>query len=577
MNMGEELTSQTKLERGRMKKAMGRLFVFEGPDGSGKTTFARLLLDWLRMRGMTSEYLAFPGLIEGTLGKKVYDLHHDIQNGKVAPANPTSLQLLHIAAHIDAMESTIIPILTRGEHVVLDRFWWSTWVYGIVGGAAPRSLRAMIDLEILHWGRVRPDLVFLIRRKTPLREEHSQRWQQLFVQYGKLAARERRKYPVCVIPNERPIQLVLDAITKEVSLRCRALSQNPRTPQPGNPPIGKPVSVHQFIPNLNIFMKLAPAKPTQVFETYWQFAAARQDIFFARAAGQPPPWTDDAILREYKFTNAYRASDRVSQFLIRNVIYSGIQTPEEVFLRTILFKLFNRIETWDLLVSRMGTISCSDYSVSKYSRVLDDAMARGVAIYSGAYIMPSGNGTHGAERKHVMHLKLVERMLRDELPLRLQECRSMRESFDLLKSYATIGDFLAYQYLIDLNYSTLLNFKEMEFVVPGPGAKDGIHKCFSDKGGLTDAEMIKMVAESQAESFEAMGITFRSLWGRPLQLVDCQNLFCEVDKYARIKHPDVKGLSGRSRIKQRFKMNLTPLNYWYPPKWGINGQIKATR
>jgi len=44
----------------------------------------------------------------------------------------------------------------------------------------------------------------------------------------------------------------------------------------------------------------------------------------------------------------------------------------------------------------------------------------------------------------------------------------MRASFDLLKSYATIGDFLAYQYLIDLNYSTLLNFSEMEFVVPGP-------------------------------------------------------------------------------------------------------------
>jgi len=134
-----------------------------------------------------------------------------------------------------------------------------------------------------------------------------------------------------------------------------------------------------------------------------------------------PAWTDDVILREYKFTNAYRASDRVSQFLIRNVIYSGIQTPEEVFFRTILFKLFNRIETWNLLVSRMGTISCADFSVSQVCRrVLDDAMARGSAIYSGAYIMPSGNGTQGVQRKHVMHLKLVERMLQDELPLRLQ-------------------------------------------------------------------------------------------------------------------------------------------------------------
>lgn len=556
---------------------MGRLFVFEGPDGSGKTALARLFLGWLRMRGSPCEYLAFPGLKEGTLGKRVYDLHHDIQNGTIVPAHPTSLQLLHIAAHIDAVESTILPILNRGEHVVLDRYWWSTWVYGIVGGATPRSLQAMIDLELCHWGKVRPDVVFLIRRMTPLREQYTQQWQKLSIQYGKMATRERRKYPVCVIPNERPIQQTLDTIIKDVTMRCHDLLLAPCAKVAVSPQIEQPDNRRDARPNLTVFAKLAPAKPTKVFETYWRFAAARQDIFFARVADQPPPWTDDVILREYKFTNAYRASDRVSQFLIKNVIYSGIQTPEEVFFRTILFKLFNRIETWGLLVSKMGTISCSDFSVAKYSRVLDDAMTRGDSIYSGAYIMPSGNGTQGVQRKHVMHLKLLERMLQDELPLRLQECRSMRASFDLLKSYATIGDFLAYQYLIDLNYSTLLNFSEMEFVVPGPGAKDGLHKCFSDKGGLTDAEMIKMVAEIQTESFEAMGITFQSLWGRPLQLVDCQNLFCEIDKYARIKHPDVKGLSGRSRIKQRFKMNLAPIEYWYPPKWGINDQIKDKR
>ena len=38
--------------------------------------------------------------------------------------------------------------------------------------------------------------------------------------------------------------------------------------------------------------------------------------------------------------------------------------------------------------------------------------------------------------------------------------------------------FLAYQYLIDLNYAAGLGFSEMDFVVPGPGARDGIRKCF---------------------------------------------------------------------------------------------------
>jgi len=48
----------------------------------------------------------------------------------------------------------------------------------------------------------------------------------------------------------------------------------------------------------------------------------------------------------------------------------------------------------------------------------------------------------------------------------------------VLRSYPAIGGFLAYQYFIDLNYTPVLMFDEMEFVVPGPGAQDGIRKCF---------------------------------------------------------------------------------------------------
>ncbi|MCH7885985.1 MAG: hypothetical protein IIC01_12165, partial [Planctomycetes bacterium] len=115
----------------------------------------------------------------------------------------------------------------------------------------------------------------------------------------------------------------------------------------------------------------------------------------------------------------------------------------------------------------------------------------------------------------------------------------------------TIGPFLAYQYATDLNYSELTSFDEMHFVVPGPGALDGIRKCFSDLGGLNEVEIIKVVADQQEDQFARLGLSFQSLWGRRLQLIDCQNLFCEVGKYARVAHPDVVGLSGRTRIKQK--------------------------
>jgi hypothetical protein len=168
-------------------------------------------------------------------------------------------------------------------------------------------------------------------------------------------------------------------------------------------------------------------------------------------------------------------------------------------------------------------------------------------------------------------------MMADELPHKLADATNMHKGFDLLREYPTLGDFLAYQFITDVNYSEITNFSEMDFVIPGPGALDGIRKCFLDLGGLNEPEIIKFMADIQESEFERLGLDFKSLWGRNLQLIDCQNLFCEVDKYARIKHPDIAGISGRTRIKQKYSANTQPVDYWYPPKWGINQAIEEYR
>jgi hypothetical protein len=302
-------------------------------------------------------------------------------------------------------------------------------------------------------------------------------------------------------------------------------------------------------------------------------------MFFRRLSTAQPPWTTDPILGEYKFTNAYRASDRVSQYLIRNVIYGeGRPTSvEEVFFRIMLFKLFNKIETWIELERTLGPPTYENYSFEHYDKVLTRALEKGSAIYSAAYIMPSGSGGLVLPRKHQNHLALLERMLADSVPQRLSDCRTMQRAFELMKSYPGLGDFLAYQYVTDINYSEITDFSEAEFVVPGPGALDGIQKCFVDRGGLNEPETIKFMMDRQEREFERLGLEFRSLWGRPLQLIDCQNLFCEVDKYARVKHPEIEGLSGRSRIKQRFSPKASSITPWYPPKWGVNEAISASQ
>lgn len=319
-----------------------------------------------------------------------------------------------------------------------------------------------------------------------------------------------------------------------------------------------------------VFSRLAPVQTTPVYDTYWRFAVERQAILLRRARGAPAPWTKDPVLLRHKFTNAYRAADRVSQFLIAHVIYQGSAQADEVVFRILLFKLFNKIETWELLQQRLGELSWRRFEASQYATILSGARAAGTRIYSPAYIMPSARSAFGSAEKHRNHLALIEHMMRDRVTTKITKAASLGGVYATLRSYPSLGPFLAFQMAIDLNYSPIIDFDEMSFVVPGPGALDGIAKCFSTRAGLNEVDIIKLVADRQDAEFQSRGLKFEPLGHRRLQLVDCQNLFCEVDKYARVAHPEVQGLSGRTRIKQVFTPKRELLKLWFPPKWGVN-------
>jgi len=564
------------------KTRTGNLIVLEGPDNVGKSTLSKLLCEQINSNFGPCELLSFPGKdAQGTLGSLVYTLHHEPATFGLKGMSSSAVQGLHIAAHLDAIQMCIVPKLDAGIHIVLDRYFWSTWVYGITGGVKPAILRHLIQAERLTWGRNKPDLVVLVTRNHPFDADlDTPQWQRLRENYHRFCRIEQKGQAVEVVQNEGAITQTLGCIMQAIK-KLHLWSDEPRTKRISN---AKTIQT-QLFPSVTqdrvkapiVLASLSPAKPTVVYDTYWRFAAERQSIFFKRIEHPEGPWTDDPVLQKHKFTNAYRASDRVSQYLIRRVIYRSDlpRSPEEVFFRIILFKLFNKIETWKLLEEEIGPLTHTTYSFDKYNRVLSNAMNHGVRIYSAAYIMPSGGSSFGYDRKHQNHLKLIERMMADHLPDKLLHCRRMHDAFDLLLAYPTLGDFLAYQFVTDVNYSNITNFTEMDFVVPGPGALDGLRKCFSDPGGLSEPEIIRLMADRQEQEFERLGIEFRSLWGRRLQLIDCQNLFCEVDKYARVMHPDIQGLSGRTRIKQIYQPVSGSIDYFYPPKWNLNEAISS--
>jgi len=315
---------------------------------------------------------------------------------------------------------------------------------------------------------------------------------------------------------------------------------------------------------------------TPVFKAYWKFAAERQRIFYKRLGRvNSRSFTDDPILRVYKFTNAYRASDRVSQYLIRNVIYDSKRSAAdtEVFFRIMLFKFFNKIGTWEYLEKNLGELSTSSYNFLEYDRILTEHIESIGPIYSAAYIMPSAGSKFGHKYKHQNHLRLLEWMIESDFVQQLVDSPSMAAGYKTMLSAPSIGPFLAYQYITDINYSEITGHSEDEFVMAGPGALDGISKCFVDSSRVSPASIIKFMMDNQDRFFYDLGENFSSLWGRQLKLIDCQNLFCEISKYSRVAFPEIAGKSGRTRIKQKFGIPKKPINPFYPPKWGINDKI----
>lgn len=173
-----------------MKRSRGKLIVFEGVDAAGKTTLSNELCESLHLNHQPVKQCQFPGKQPGTLGELVYRIHHLHSSDFGLPTiDPCSLQLLHIAAHVDAIESKIKPALYGGEWVILDRFWWSTYVYGLDSGVQESQLRDMINVEILAWGKISPDIVFLVDSEIPLRDDetNSKAWQRKRQAYNRLA------------------------------------------------------------------------------------------------------------------------------------------------------------------------------------------------------------------------------------------------------------------------------------------------------------------------------------------------------------------------------------------------------
>jgi dTMP kinase len=135
----------------------GRFITLEGPDGSGKTTAARHLVEWLRSRGKDALLTGEPG---GTpLGDEIRRivLHH---RGVADDLDPRADALLFAAQRAQHVSRLMRPALERGEWVVCARFLDSSLAYQGAGYGIDED--AMRQLQAFATDGLVPDLTILI-------------------------------------------------------------------------------------------------------------------------------------------------------------------------------------------------------------------------------------------------------------------------------------------------------------------------------------------------------------------------------------------------------------------------------
>jgi dTMP kinase len=131
-----------------------RFIAFEGADGAGKTTQARLLAAHLRALGREVVEVREPGGTQA--GEHVRTLLLD----STAPLGARTEALLFAAARAQLVEDVIAPALARGATVIADRFVGSSLVYqGVVRGVGADAVRAINDVGT---GGLRPDATVLL-------------------------------------------------------------------------------------------------------------------------------------------------------------------------------------------------------------------------------------------------------------------------------------------------------------------------------------------------------------------------------------------------------------------------------
>lgn len=183
-----------------------------------------------------------------------------------------------------------------------------------------------------------------------------------------------------------------------------------------------------------------------VLQTFFRYAHDRHQVFLRRKQGKTQEeWSDDPVLRSTKFANVYRVLDRLTQYVLTQVVQDGPQELEEVCFRVFLFRSFARISTYEVIRSAFGgPPTLAGFSPAAYENILMPHIRAGVPVYGSSYFIPAPR-EFGTRYPFQSTLRLIQLMIRTQLPSKLVGLHHMRDAHSLLTTFPSLGPFLAMQ------------------------------------------------------------------------------------------------------------------------------------
>jgi len=276
---------------------------------------------------------------------------------------------------------------------------------------------------------------------------------------------------------------------------------------------------------------------------FWQWVNERHAIYNKRAAGEDRPWTDDVVLRDYKFTNVFRELDRGTIAL--RTMEAGQTDPGLILFNTVWYRLYN----WHEHATDLGF--CDYDALEKYMTI---CQRTGKRIFTGAHMVRGVGG----EAKVWPYLRLSKHIWENRDGL-ARACTSIYEAFRVMMLQYLIGDFTAYEIASDLRWSLGIDSDKYTWGNPGNGARRGLKRL----GCLPTVDSMRWIWDSAPlfaaphvmehypvetsvvhDSVEHTGEPQEHAWP-PFELREVEHSLCEFDKWERARR-------GQGTPRQKF-------------------------